>query len=479
MSAPLALHYLGISQASSLIRKGQLSAVDLVEAHLRRIEALDERVHAYITLTADQALDAARRADREIQAGRYRGAMHGIPIAHKDIVWTKGVRTTAHSRLLENWIPDEDATVYLRLEQAGAISLGKTALSEFAYGVSDDNAPFPIARNPWSLEHAPGSSSSGSGAAVAAGLCMGATGTDTGGSIRHPAAVCALVGMKPTYGLVSLHGVIPLAPSLDHVGPLTRTVRDNAIMLTAMADFDPRDRASVKSEAKSYEHLIGRSVRGLRIGVPRRFMALHPPETAVMEAFERALHVLRDLGASIEDIDPSGIAESIDAANVIICYEAFQYHQRDFAVQPESYGVSFMERILGGLRRNEDYRAALDYRNRLRSAFKSVFAAGIDVVVSPGRESPPDTIEAVRAGGMKRPASHRMYNLTGMPALTLPMGFTAEGLPLSLQIAADRFREDLVYQVAAAYEDANAWCNLHPALQGGDRDEEKTDCAGI
>jgi aspartyl-tRNA(Asn)/glutamyl-tRNA(Gln) amidotransferase subunit A len=293
---------------------------------------------------------------------------------------------------------------------------------------------------------------------------MGATGTDTGGSVRHPAAVCALVGMKPTYGLVSLHGVIPLAPSLDHVGPLTRSVKDNAIMLGAMAGFDPKDRSSVTSELNDYERLIGQSIRRMRIGVLRRFTEVHAPEPTVLDAFERALHVLRDLGASIEDVDPPGIAESIDAANVIICHEAYQYHQRDFAARPEQYGASFRERILAGLRKDEDYKAALEYRSRLRSAFRSEFAAGIDVVVSPGRESPPDTIEAVRAGGMKRPASHRMYNLTGMPALAVPMGFTAEGLPLSLQIAADHFREDLVYQVAAGYEHASAWHDRHPAL---------------
>jgi aspartyl-tRNA(Asn)/glutamyl-tRNA(Gln) amidotransferase subunit A len=458
------LHYLSISQASALIRKRELTVVDLVEAHLRRIAAVDERLHAFITVTPEQALETARQADRDIEAGRYRGALHGIPIAHKDIVWTKGVRTTAHSRLLERWVPDEDATVYVRLTEAGAISLGKTALAEFAYGVTDDTAPFPAACNPWSLEHAPGSSSSGSGAAVAAGLCMGATGTDTGGSIRHPAAVCAIVGMKPTYGLVSTYGVIPLAPSLDHPGPMTRTVRDNAIMLGAMAGFDERDRCSVRSESKDYEALIGRGVHGLRVGVPRQFLDAHRAEPVVAEAFERALAVLRDLGARIEDVEPEGISDSIEAANVIIAFEAYQYHRKDFETQPGKFGASFRERILGGLRSEADYREALAYQRHLRHAFKSIFAAGIDVVATPGRESPADTLEAVLAGRMKRPASHRIYNLTGMPALVLAMGFTAEGLPVGLQIAADHFRENLVYQVAAAYEDAAGWCKRHPPL---------------
>jgi aspartyl-tRNA(Asn)/glutamyl-tRNA(Gln) amidotransferase subunit A len=458
------LHYLSISQASALLRSRELTAVDLTEAHLRRIAAIDTRLHAFITVTAEQALESAHRADRDLDARRYRGALHGIPIAHKDIVSTKGVRTTAHSRLLEHWIPDEDATVYARLREAGAISLGKTALSEFAYGVTDGTAPFPAARNPWNLDYAPGSSSSGSGAAVAAGLCMGATGTDTGGSIRHPAAVCALVGMKPTYGLVSTHGVLPLAPSLDHPGPLTRTVRDNAIMLGAMAGFDARDRYSVSAEAKDYEASIGRGLRGLRVGVPRQFLDLHPAEPVVAEAFDRALGVLRELGARVEDVEPGGISESIDAANVIIAFEAYQYHREDFAAQPEKFGASFRERILGGLRSEAEYHAALACQRRLRDTFKTVFAAGVDVVVTPARESPADTLEAVLAGRMKRPATHRMFNLTGMPALVLPMGFTADGLPLGLQIAADHFREDLVYQAAAAYEEAGGWCSRHPAL---------------
>jgi aspartyl-tRNA(Asn)/glutamyl-tRNA(Gln) amidotransferase subunit A len=464
MSESTALHYLSISQAAKLIQDRELAVVQLIEAHLHRIAALNERLHAFITVTADPALENARQADRDIAAGRYRGALHGIPIAHKDIVWTKGVRTTAHSRLLEHWIPEEDATVYMRLQQAGAISLGKTALAEFAYGVTDQAAAFPAACNPWSLEHAPGSSSSGSGAAVAAGLCMGATGTDTGGSIRHPAAVCALVGMKPTYGLVSTRGVIPLAPSLDHTGPLTRTVKDNALLLGAMAGFDARDPYSVPSDVKNYGHWIGRDLDGLRVGLPRRFLALHPAESVVMEAFESALAVLRDLGARIEDVEPEGMSESIDAANVIIAFEAYQYHRKDFEVQPEKFGTSFRERILGGLRSEADYREALAHQRRLRHAFKAVFSAGVDVIVTPGRESPPDTLEAVLAGRMKRPASHRMYNLTGMPALVLPMGFTADRLPLGLQIAADHFREDRVYQVAAAYEETTQWCSRHPDL---------------
>src|SRR5688500_15907112 len=228
------LHYLTITQAGALMRDRKLSPLELTQAHLARIAALQPRLHAYITVTADQALAQARAAESQIMAGDDRGPLHGIPLAHKDIVWTKGVRTTAHSRLLAEWVPPEDAFVYANLVSAGAVSLGKTALHEFAYGVPGSDEAFPAARNPWNIDRAPGSSSSGSGAAVAAGLAMGAIGTDTGGSVRHPAAVCGIVGMKATYGRVSIHGILPLAASMDHAGPMTRTVRDNALMLQAM-----------------------------------------------------------------------------------------------------------------------------------------------------------------------------------------------------------------------------------------------------
>jgi aspartyl-tRNA(Asn)/glutamyl-tRNA(Gln) amidotransferase subunit A len=267
--------------------------VALVQSCLKRIAQLDASLHAFITVTADSALREAHQAESQIRAGRYLGPLHGIPICHKDMLLTAGVRTTAHSKLLENWIPDRDASVVTRLKQAGAISLGKTACHEFAFGSPGTDEAFPAARNPWNLAHMPGSSSSGSGAAVSAGMVMAATGTDTGGSVRHPAAACGIVGMKPTYGRVSLHGVIPLAPSMDHVGPMTRTVADNALLLQAMAGHDTQDSHCVDREVPDYLEYVGRSMRGLRLGVPRRYIDGQPHVPEVLAAFAEAQRVLR------------------------------------------------------------------------------------------------------------------------------------------------------------------------------------------
>jgi aspartyl-tRNA(Asn)/glutamyl-tRNA(Gln) amidotransferase subunit A len=462
---PGPLHYLTIAEAASLIRGRELSPVELTRAHLERIEALDDRLHAYITVTAESALEAARKAEHEIQRGNYRGPLHGIPIAHKDIVWTKGARTTAHSSLLKDWIPSENATVFERLSDAGAICLGKTSLHEFAYGTPGPDEAFPAARNPWNLAHGPGSSSSGSGAAVAAGLCMGATGTDTGGSVRHPASVCGIVGMKPTFGVVSVHGVIPLAPSLDHVGPLTRTVSDNAAMLQAMAGADPQDLFSSTRTVPDFGRLIGKSIKGMKIGVPRSFFETYPHTEVVLNGFEKALGIFRDLGARLVDVDTPGAQDAIDAVNVIISYEAYQYHRRDFAENPGRYAKVLQERLRKAASCSaEDYRAALEKQRKVRAAFRELMATGIAAIVGPGRESPADTMEELVSNPTKRPVTNRVYSVTGMPALTMSMGFTDGGLPLGIQIAADHFNEALVYQVAGAYEHATGWHDRHPPL---------------
>jgi aspartyl-tRNA(Asn)/glutamyl-tRNA(Gln) amidotransferase subunit A len=460
------LHYLTIARAAELVRSRKLSPVELTKAHLARIEALEPRLHAYITVTAERALAQALAAESAIASGTYVGPLHGIPIAHKDIVSTRGVRTTAHSKLLADWVPDADATVYARLSDAGAVSLGKTSLHEFAYGVPGPDEAFPAARNPWDTERAPGSSSSGSGAAVAAGLAMGAVGTDTGGSIRHPAAVCGIVGMKATYGRVSIHGVLPLAPSLDHAGPMTRTVRDNAIMLQAMAGHDPLDPTSVNRPVPDFSALIGTGLKGLRLGVPQKFIAGVTTEPDVLAAFEAAKDVLQKLGATLREIDIPGLGEVNDFGTVILTYEAYQYHRKAFSAQPEKFGTAFRNRVLVAADYSErDYRAALDKRARLREAYARTLGPQVDVIVSPGRESGAPKMTAMMAEPLLiRGSAQRMYNLSGHPALVQPMGFNAGGMPLGLQIAAGHWREDVVYQVAAAYEDATGWSERHPPL---------------
>jgi aspartyl-tRNA(Asn)/glutamyl-tRNA(Gln) amidotransferase subunit A len=463
MSDP-ALHYLTIQQAAERLASGELSPVQLVEASLARIASLDPTLHAFITLTADSARREARQAEQEIRAGRYRGPLHGIPIAHKDVLWTQGVRTTAHSRLLEDWVPRENAAAVERLQAAGAISLGKTACHEFAFGSPADDDAFPAARNPWNPDHMPGSSSSGSGAAVAAGLCMAATGTDTGGSIRHPAAACGIVGMKPTYGLVSLYGVIPLAPSMDHVGPMTRTVADNALLLQALGGHDPRDRSSADRPVTDFLGSIGQPIRGMRVGVPRRFIDVQPHASEVLQAFAEAQRVFQTLGAELVDIDPPGIEHAFDIGSLIIAYEAHRYHADNLQRAPEKFGSALRLRLERGAKYSQaEYESALAGARALCTTSASLFASTVDVVISPGREMPAETMAQLISNPTgKRSVTNRVYSVTGSPAITLPMGFSAEGLPLALQIAADHFCEVRLYQVAAAYESAAGWSECHP-----------------
>jgi aspartyl-tRNA(Asn)/glutamyl-tRNA(Gln) amidotransferase subunit A len=460
------LHYLTIEDTATLIRQREVSSLDLVTWHLQRIEKLDSRLHAFITLTPERALEAARQADAEIGADRYRGPLHGIPIAHKDLIHTHGVRTTAHSKLLGDWVPLSDATVVQRLKDAGAISLGKTTLHEFAIGSPGADEAFPAARNPWNTDHMPGSSSSGSAAGVAAGLFMGATGSDTGGSVRHPAAVCGIVGTKPTYGRVSSRGVIPLAPSMDHVGPLTRSVADSALMLQAMAGYDPADSYSANQAVPDFCRLIGTNIKGLRIGVLRRFIESIEHTSDILAAFAEVERTLQKLGATLEDVAPEGLEESHEAGSLIIVYEAFQYHKDDLARRPEMFGGNFRGRFAKAAQITRDeYEAALEKMNRLRASISAIFASGVAAMINPGRERPAQTMRELIAEPLgKRSLALRMFSATGNPALVLPMGFSAAGLPLGLQIAAPHFREDLLFQVAHAYEMASGWLQHHPAL---------------
>jgi aspartyl-tRNA(Asn)/glutamyl-tRNA(Gln) amidotransferase subunit A len=441
-----------------------VTAEALVDAHLQRVRQLDPTLHAFITVTAEQALDEARQVDREIRAGIDRGPLHGLPIAHKDLVMTRGVRTTAHSKLLQDWVPDASATVYERLRAAGAISIGKTSLHEFAIGSPGADEAFPAARNPWNVDCMPGSSSSGSGAAVAAGLCMAATGSDTGGSVRHPAAVCGVVGMKATYGRVSTYGVLPLAPSMDHVGPLTRSVVDNAIVLQAMAGHDPHDPFSAERDVGDFRALIGRPLRGLRVGVPRRFIDSIEHSGDILAAFEEVEHSLRDLGCSIHDVDPDGLAESHDAGSLVIVYEAYAYHRRNLQERGDAYSVNFRGRFgKAATLSAEEYESARSKMARLRRAMERMFESEVDVVVNPGRERPAQTMAELWADPLgKRSLALRMYSATGNPAVVLPMGFSTTGLPLGLQVAGPHWREDRVYQVAHAYEQAAGWFQRHP-----------------
>ncbi|MDB5809002.1 MAG: gatA 2 [Betaproteobacteria bacterium] len=460
------LHYCTLADTAERVRAGALSPVRLTRECLDRIQALDSRLHAFITVTADRAVEDAAIAEREIRAGNYRGALHGIPIALKDIVWTLGIRTTAHSRLLQDWVPAENAPVYEKLRAAGAVLLGKTSLHEFAYGNPVRDEPFPAARNPWNPDYAPGRSSSGSGAAVAAGMCFGAIGTDTGGSIRHPAAVCGIVGMKPTYGRVSSYGVIPLASDFDHVGPMTRTVRDNALMLQAIAGYDAKDPTSVDRPVPEFGAEIGQDLRGVKIGVPRRFLESLPMDASVASVFDEALRVLTDLGAKIEAIEVDGLGPALQAGAMLVTRQAYEYHRENLALHPEKFGKAFRERVLRAATFTEEQlNSAREARLRLCAQIREIFASGVIAIVSPAKEFDAETMQSlyddpvdVRAGTI------RIHNLTGSPALALPMGFDSKGIPAGVQFAGPHWSEPLLYGVAAAYEAATCWTDHHPKI---------------
>lgn len=449
------LCYLTIREASTLLKRRELSPVELTRAFLERIDALDGTLHAYITVLAEQALATARTAEAELLRGDYRGPLHGIPIALKDLYDTKDIRTTASSRVFAQRVPSADATTTARLAAAGSILLGKLAMHEFALGGPDPTCGFPVARNPWNLDHIPGGSSSGSGAAVAAGLCMGSLGSCTGGSIRGPAAYCSMVGLKPTYGRVSRYGVVPLSWSLDHCGPMTWTVEDTALMLQAIAGPDPKDPTSSQAPVPDYSAALIDDIKGLTIGVPRHFFWADDPriDQESLRVVDRAVQALAELGARVVEVTVPTLQYCGAVQPAIMLSEAFAYHQRLLRSQPAAFGDMVRARFrTGGLMSSADYVQAQRVRNVLKRDFATVLQQ-VDVVVSPTMSSPApafaglDTMSTAR-----RPSFTGPYNLTGMPAISIPCGFTAAGLPVGLQIAGKPFDEPTVLRVAYTYQ---------------------------
>lgn len=457
------LPYAGLLEAAALIRAKRLSPVELTQALLTRIEQVDPRVRAFITVTADEALAAARTAEQEIAAGRYRGPLHGIPFGVKDTHYTKGIRTTAATPVLADFVPDHDATVVARLKAAGGVLLGKMNLPEFSFGGATGGA-FADAHNPWDLSRTPGGSSSGSAAALAAGLLTVATGGDTSGSIRNPASLCGVVGMKPTYGRVSRHGIVAISWSLDHVGPMSRSVADNAVLLSAIAGPDPHDDTAVVTAVPDYTRALRRGARGLRIGVPKPtfFEGYH---TDVMRAYEQALAVFRTLGAHVREVEMPGTIDAIDDAQSIIrIAEAASYHEPFLARSAERYSHTNVRRDVeaGSLLTAVQYLRAQKVRQVFVREMRAMFAlpAGIDLFVTPGMPSPAGEPARVRQ------PFRRMFNVCGFPALVLPCGFSTSpaGLPLALQIAALPWQEEIIYSAAAAYEGATDWHLRRPRL---------------
>jgi aspartyl-tRNA(Asn)/glutamyl-tRNA(Gln) amidotransferase subunit A len=460
------LAWLTVAEAADLLRGKKLSPVEYTKALIARIERHDGRLNAFLRFTPDLALEDARRAEAEITRGAWRGPLHGVPYGLKDIIDYAGLPTTAHSKILEDNVAAADAHVAAKLKAAGGVFMGKLSTHEFAIGGPSFDLPWPPARNPWNRDHFCGGSSSGSGAATAAGFLPVAIGTDTGGSVRNPASMCGVAGMKPTYGVVSRRGVIPLAYSLDHVGPLTRTVRDNALMLDLMAGHDPLDPGSVPRSAGGYAAVLDRGVKGLRIGVIRHFyqrdMKADPEMAAGIEA---AVAKLAELGAEVREIQAAPLGEYLACNRTILTSEAFAMHERWMRERPQDYGALARERIMAGaFVRAADYVNATRLRRKMADAFHALFS-GIDVAVTASSMDPPCRIDDPKAveytyGRQARAA----FNITGGPALSVPVGFSKAGLPLAMQIAGKPFSEALVYRVANAYEQATKWTDRHPAL---------------
>ena len=459
--------YLTIAETAAALRRKEISPIETTGALLTRIEILDAKLNSFITLTADLARQQARQAEQELRSGADRGPLHGIPIALKDLYMTQGIRTTCHSAVLENWIPDVDAATVTKLREAGAILLGKLGMHEFAFGGPSIDAPFPAVRNPWNTDHIPGGSSSGSGAAVAAGLCYGALGSDTGGSIRTPSSHCGIVGIKPTYGRVSRYGVVPLSWSLDHAGPMARSVEDCAILLQAIAGYDAKDPASADVAVPNFQSGLREGITGLRVGVPRsgwfdENLGIHPQTEAL---FNQALDVLKSLGAIVSDIDGKPFSLARKANQTILVCEAYAYHEKTYQETPMKFGASVRRRMLeGAFLSAADYIGAQRARAVLNEQIRANFSR-VDVFAVPSAPRPPEAFATMDPNEQNlRPSFTNPFNLTGLPAISVPSGFTEENLPAGLQIVAPPFAEPMALRVAYAYEQATQWHTHRPAL---------------
>jgi len=448
-----------IREAAESLRARRFSSLELTTSALGRIERLNPKLNAFITITAEQALGRARQADRELAAGRDRGPLHGIPIAHKDLIATRGVRTTAGSKLYQDYVPAGDATVVEKLDAAGAVSLGKLNLHELAFGITSANPHFGAVHNPWNTGHIPGGSSGGSGAAVAAGIVYAAMGSDTGGSIRVPAAFCGTVGLKPTYGRVSRHGVFPLAYSLDQMGPLTRTVRDAAIVLNAIAGHDPRDPASSRHPAVDYVPDEGCNIRGLRLGLPENFF-FERLDSDVESAVRGAIARAASLGAEIRPVTVPDVAALNVVARIVLMVEAAATLEPHLENR-DLFGADVLALLdQGRLLPAVDYVNAQRLRRRMQHAFAALWSAvdGLLVPTAP-ITAPPIGQSTIRLKGSEedvRLATTRLVrgiNALGWPALSIPCGLSGSGLPIGLQIVGPPFAEALVLRIGAALED--------------------------
>lgn len=460
------LHHLGLAEASELIRTRKLSPVEYTRALIAHTERHDGSLNAFLRFTPQIALADAQRAEAEIMAGGWRGPLHGVPYGLKDIVDYAGLPTTGHSAILKDNVATSDAFVTARLRAAGGVFMGKLSTHEFAIGGPCFDLPWPPARNPWNRDHFCGGSSSGSGSATAAGFVPVAIGTDTGGSVRNPASMCGVTGMKPTYGFVSRRGVFPLAYSLDHVGPLTRTVRDNAMVLDLIAGHDAHDPGSAALPWQACTAQIDRGVAGLRIGVLRHFYTRDMVADPEMSAsIEHAVALLQSQGAVVREVETLPLQQFAACNRTLLVSEAYAVHEQWLRERPQDYGDLTRERLFpGAFVGAAEYVNAMRMRPKMTAAFNALFD-DVDVVITASAHDPACRIDDAKAVEYTYSRQARApFNLTGNPAFAMPTGFSAGGLPLGMQIVGRPFGEAMVYRVAQAYESAAGWMGRRPPL---------------
>jgi aspartyl-tRNA(Asn)/glutamyl-tRNA(Gln) amidotransferase subunit A len=484
------LHALTIEEAHRLLKSKEISSVELTKAVLERIEAVDDRVDAFITVTEKEALKQAEKADEEIAKGRC-SMLTGIPLAIKDVICTRGTPTTCGSKILENFVPPYDATVIGKLRKAGAVIAGKSNMDEFAMGSSTENSGFKITRNPWDLARVPGGSSGGSAAAVAADMCLGALGSDTGGSIRQPASYCSTVGMKPTYGRVSRYGLVAFASSLDQIGPLAKNVSDCAIMLNALAGYDSADSTSVPQDVPDYTAALQKGLKGIRVGIPKEYSATEGMDPAVSEAVDNAVQVIEDMGAEKIEVSLPHTEYAVavyyviapsEASSNLARYDGVKYGVREKdqneliqmyrRTRSQGFGSEVQRRIIIGTYclsagyYDAYYGKASQVRTLIMEDFRKAFET-CDVVVCPVAPTPAFKI------GEKVDDPLTMYlmdiftisaNLAGIPGMSVPCGFSKQGLPIGLQLMGKHFNEEMLLKVAYNFEQATDFHKKKPAL---------------
>jgi aspartyl-tRNA(Asn)/glutamyl-tRNA(Gln) amidotransferase subunit A len=457
-----------LQQVSDLLRQKRVSAVELTQTCLSRIQQYQEILNAFITVTPEKALAQARTMDAELQKGKWRGPLHGVPLALKDNIDTAGILTTAASALFADRIPAEDAEVVRKLKSAGAVILGKLNMDEFAAGGTSTATYYGPVHNPWQLDRTAGGSSGGSAAAVAAELCFAALGTDTGGSIRGPASFCGIVGLKPTYGRVSIRGIIPLSWTLDHVGPMCRTVEDAAIVLQALAGYDPQDTTCADVPVPDYLAGMKMPVASVRLGVPR-VQFYDKLDAEVAAALQAALGVLRPLTASVTDV----ALPAVVSVPTLVGAETYAYHAPWFTRSPNLYQAPLRRRLEQVAKTSAaDYALGRREIDRLRREIGRVFQE-VDLLITPTVKQPPRTLaESIKRAEAEKPLPPELgntgaFNLFGLPTVSVPCGFTKAGLPVGLQISGPHFAEARVLALAHAYEQATEWHKRRPALKAG------------